>query len=200
MRRLLLLALLHAAKADGECANWCTRWTCNNEAYCGGCDRSICRGPNPHRMCADVEQPYCGAPRCERWCQQDAHCERAECSGCDSCAGYVERGVATERPAASPFPAPVEGVAAIRAHEASPTCDENFLSGLRAELRSLVGAQTARNNEIRAALGLSTVEAAPPGEPRPPPPPHRVECRDGLPLVQRRLLGLPRGWAAIEIY
>ena len=23
MRRLLLLALLHAAKADGECANWC---------------------------------------------------------------------------------------------------------------------------------------------------------------------------------
>ena len=122
-------------------------------------------------MCADVEQPYCGAPRCERWCQQDAHCERAECSGCDSCAGYVERGVATERPAASPFPAPVEGVAAIRAHEASPTCDENFLGGLRAELRSLVGAQTARNNEIRAALGLSTVEAAPPGEPRPPPPP-----------------------------
>ena len=122
-------------------------------------------------MCADVEQPYCGAPRCERWCQQDAHCERAECSGCDSCAGYVERGVATERPAASPFPAPVEGVAAILAHEASPTCDENFLGGLRAELRSLVGAQTARNNEIRAALGLSTVEAAPPGEPRPPPPP-----------------------------
>ena len=74
-------------------------------------------------------------------------------------------------PPPRPSPRPPRALAAIRAHEASPTCDENFLSGLRAELRSLVGAQTARNNEIRAALGLSTVEAAPPGEPRPPPPP-----------------------------
>jgi len=169
---LLLLALVASCAAQDQCANWCSRWTCSNTEFCGGCGRRVCEQQNPHPMCADTAQPYCGAPRCEKWCNQvnDEACGRAECSGCSKCEGHAHsshsshsshgHSSAVERNAhASPFPAPevVFGGAVHRQlgerENGEPTCDQAYLTSLRTELRSMIGLQTARNQEIRASLG-----------------------------------------------
>lgn len=144
---LLLLALV--ASCAAECANWCSRWTCNNHKFCSGCDAHICEGGNPHPMCRDEAQPYCGAPRCERWCSQATNvCSRDECKSCPSCDGARPRaGEAVVRPAASPFPAP-ETVKDPNIRVGELTCDEGQLTSLQSELRSMVSAQRSRNSEL----------------------------------------------------
>ena len=164
----LLLRPLNPSVCLAHCAHRCNRWTCNNVNFCGACDASICEGANPHHMCSDPAQRYCGAPRCETWCPQEGvECERVECSGCASCSASGEA-----RPAPSPFPAPdeIEASLSIRRAAEVPTCDQEYLGSLKTELRSLVDAQRARNHDLRVELGQVT-SSLPPAVPSTPPLP-----------------------------
>ena len=149
---LLLLALMTPGVSAKACENWCSRWTCNNENYCGGCDASVCEGPTPHRMCSDEAQRYCGAPRCEKWCAQldvDA-CARPECGGCRSCRSYKP---SVDLLRASPFPAPEVVEEPGAATRKGATCDHKPLTSIASELRALVDAQMSRNSQLQAAHG-----------------------------------------------
>ena len=157
-----------AVPDEVNCAAWCTRWTCNNEVYCGGCDASICEGPEPHGMCNSPAQPPRGASL-RAWCSHDAgpvaSCEHAECSGCGYCRTI---------PMPSPLAVPTREDEPSQEPDATKACEVEYLEQVKAELRSMVESQKVKNHELRNALGATSLPAMPPRPPVIPPLPPKA--------------------------
>jgi len=177
LANLVLLAAIVPCAARGECAEWCSRWTCSNTNSCGGCDASVCKGRNPHRMCSDPVQQHCKAPRCEAWCSQDNQCSQSTCSGCSYCDGgkkskggpkNSDRNSNVVELAASPSAVAVE--TAEERPAPVPSCEMDYLNGLKTDLQAKVDAQKARNLELQNSLSPSSSQISPsPASSSPPP-------------------------------
>jgi hypothetical protein len=164
---VLLVTFLGGASAlTGSCQNWCSKYTCDTTAHCGGCTEAnkICEANRP---CTKAFDSQCSGVTGATLMGAHRMCnEVSDCAPLCTCTAVLEAAAAAAALAPAPTSSSSDPVAAP-----TGTCDVSAMSTLKSKLQTMIADQRTTNSALQQTVYPGANPFPPPAAPSPPPLP-----------------------------